>query len=175
MSSKPKKGKVKKGGSKARPSKSSSSKRPPAPGAAAPTIVMPDYSALEEARVFLHLVELTFTPHYATARDWYLGKFEAKDLADFRNKYPDDSDEFARFWTVLGWFETAGVLMKNGRLNPDLFFQRFAVGPFWTKAKIVVHALRKESGHKELFEQFEWLVRREQNWHKQQARGSKSH
>jgi hypothetical protein len=131
---------------------------------------MPDYTAYHEAEVFLHLVELTFTPHYATARDWYLGKFEAKDLEDFRTKYPDDSEEFARFWTVLGWFETAGVLMKNERLNGDLFFQRYAVGPFWTKAKIVVNALRKESGHKELFEHFEWLVRREQNWHKQAAR-----
>jgi hypothetical protein len=60
--------------------------------------------------------------------------------------------------------------MKNERLNADLFFQRYAVGPFWTKAKIVVHALRKESGHKELFEHFEWLVRREQTWHKQAAR-----
>lgn len=162
-----------KGGSKARPGKSSSSKRAGSPTAPPITINVPDYTSFEEARVFLHLVELTFTPHYATARDWYLGKFETKDLADFRNKYPDDSDEFARFWTVLGWFETAGVLMKNGRLNSDLFFQRYAVGPFWTKAKIVVHSLRKESGHKELFEHFEWLVRREQNWHKQQARSGK--
>ena len=172
MASKSKKSK--KSGSKSRPKKSSSPARGSS-AAAAPVINFPDYTPYHEAQVFLHLVELTFTPHYATARDWFLGKYEAKDLEDFRNKYPDDSDEFARFWTVLGWFETAGVLMKNDRLNGDLFFQRFAVGPFWTKAKIVVNALRKESGHKELFEHFEWLVRREQNWHKQQSRAPKKH
>lgn len=176
MASKPKKkSRGKKGSSKSRPGRSSSSKR--ASGAAAAPVInipeSPDYTPFHEAEVFLRLVELTFQPHYATARDWYLGKYEAKDLGDFENKYPDDSEEYAKFWTVLGWFETAGVLMKNERLNPDLFFQRYAVGPFWTKAKIVVHALRKKSGHKELFEHFEWLVRKEQNWHKQQSRGGK--
>ena len=134
----------------------------------------PEGPGYEDARVFLELVALTFTPHFAASRDWYLGKFEAKDLTDFRSKYPDDSEEFSRFWTSLGWFETAGVLMKNKLLNPDLFFDRFAVGPFWNKAKIVVHALQKESGQKELFENFEWLVRREQGWHKNRSKAPKS-
>jgi hypothetical protein len=129
-------------------------------------IVKPQGPAYEDARVFLELVSLTFTPYFATARDWFLGKFEAKDLADFRTKYPDDSEEYARFWTVCGWFETAGVLMKNKLLNADLFFDRYAVGPFWNKGKVIVHALQKESGQKELFENFEWLVRRELSWHK---------
>jgi hypothetical protein len=135
---------------------------------AAPPVksVKPEGPQYEDARVFLEMVGLTFTPHFATARDWFLGRFEAKDLADFRTKYPDDSDEYARFWTVCGWFETAGVLMKNRLLNSDLYFDRFAVGPFWNKAKVVVHGLQKESGMKELFENFEWLVRKEQAWHK---------
>lgn len=165
--------------SKKKASKSKPKKKPAssAPKRAAPTTIIvqappppktvkPEGPQYEEARVFLEMVSLTFAPHYATARDWYLGKFEAKDLAEFRTKYPDDTEEFARFWTVCGWFETAGVLMKNRLLNPDLFFDRFAVGPFWNKGKVVVHGLQKESGMKELFENFEWLVRKEQAWHK---------
>lgn len=166
---------------KKKPSKTKPKKKPSSASAApkralVPTIIVqappppkptkPQGPGYEEARVFLEMVGLTFTPHYAAARDWFLGKFEAKDLTDFRNKYPDDSEEYARFWTVCGWFETAGVLMKNRLLNGDLFFDRFAVGPFWNKAKVIVHALQKESGMKELFENFEWLVRREQAWHK---------
>jgi len=131
-----------------------------------PKVVKPEGPQYEDARVFLEMVGLTFTPHFATARDWFLGRFEAKDLAEFRTRYPDDSDEYARFWTVSGWFETAGVLMKTRLLSPDLFFDRFAVGPFWNKSKVVIHGLQKESGAKELFENFEWLVRKEQTWHK---------
>lgn len=131
-----------------------------------PKVVKPEGPQYEDARVFLEMVALTFTPHFASARDWFLGKFEAKDLNDFRNKYPDDTEEYARFWTVCGFFETAGVLMKNKVMHPDLFFDRYAVGPFWNKSKVVVHALQKESGQKELFENFEWLVRKELAWHK---------
>ncbi len=167
---------TKKKPSKSKPKKkpsstSSTPKRAPAPtiivqAPPPPKVVKPEGPQYEDARVFLEMVGLTFTPHFATARDWYLGKFEAKDLTDFRTRYSDDSDESARLWTVSGWFETAGVLMKNRLLNPDLFFDRFAVGPFWNKAKVVVHGLQKETGMKELFENYEWLVRKEQAWHK---------
>ena len=131
-----------------------------------PKVVKPEGPQYEDARVFLEMVGLTFTQQFTTARDWFHGRFEAKDLAEFRAKFPDESDEYARFWLVCGWFETAGVLMKNRLLNADLFFDRFAVGPFWNKSKVVVHGLQKESGAKELFENFEWLVRKEQSWHK---------
>jgi hypothetical protein len=162
--------------SKSKPKKKSASassapKRAPIPtiivqAPPPPKVVKPEGPQYEDARLFLEMVGLTFTPHFATARDWYLGRFEAKDLTDFRTRYSDDSEESARFWTVSGWFETAGVLMKNRLLNPDLFFDRFAVGPFWNKAKVVVHGLQKETGMKELFENYEWLVRKEQAWHK---------
>ena len=131
-----------------------------------PKVVKPEGPQYEDARVFLELVGLTFTSQYIVARDWFLGKFESKDLADFRTRYPDESEEYARFWLVNGWFETAGVLMKNRLLNADLFFDRFAVGPYWNKSKVVIHGLQKETGAKELFENFEWLVRKEQAWHK---------
>lgn len=163
----------KKKSSKSKPKK----KAAPAPKRLAPTTVIvqappppkvtkPEGPGYEEARVFLELVGLTFTSQYTTARDWFLGRFESKDLADFRSRYPDESEEYARFWLVLGWFETAGVLMKNRLLNADLFFDRFAVGPYWNKSKVVIHGLQKETGAKELFENFEWLVRKEQAWHK---------
>jgi len=164
--------------SKKKPSKSKSKKKSagPAPRIITPTVIVqappppkvvrPEGPSYEDARVFLELVGLTFTPHFAAARDWFLGRFESKDLVAFRTKYPDDSEEYARFWTVCGWFETAGVLMKAKLLNADLFFDRYAIGPFWNKAKVIVHALQKESGQKELFENFEWLVRRELSWHK---------
>lgn len=162
----------KKKSSKPKPKKKSpSSSRPFGPtvivqAAPLPKVVKPEGPQYEDARVFLEMVGLTFTPHFAAARDWFLGKFEAKDLNDFRNKYPDDTEEYARFWTVCGFFETAGVLMKSKLMHPDLFFDRYAVGPFWNKSKVVVHALQKESGQKELFENFEWLVRKELAWHK---------
>jgi hypothetical protein len=165
--------------SKKKPSKSKPKKKAasPAPRKVIPTTVIvqapppakpvkPEGPQYEDARVFLELVGLTFTSQYSSARDWFLGRFEAKDLADFRAKYPDDSEEYARFWLVNGWFETAGVLMKNRLLNPDLFFDRFAVGPYWNRSKVVIHGLQKETGAKELFENYEWLVRKEQAWHK---------
>lgn len=168
--------------SKKKPSKSKSAKKPsrlaarPAARPAAPAapkhpapppkLAKPLGPSFEDARVFLELVNQTFTPHFALAREWFLGRFEAKDLNDFNTKYPEETDERARFFTVCGWFETAGVLMKNRLLNPDLFFDRYAVGPFWNKSKVIIHALQKESGQKELLENFEWLSRKELAWHK---------
>ena len=91
----------------------------------------------------------------------------APDFATFHKLAPAGSEDRRLFERFLGSFEDAGQLIRAGQMSPDLFFDSWYEMPrAWEGAKPYVLGLRVEHNEPRLFEHFEWLAQRaEQFWH----------
>jgi hypothetical protein len=89
-----------------------------------------------------------------------------ESLEKFDARVAPGSREFALFDRVLCAFEQAGVLMKHGLMNPDLYFEAWASPvTVWGSVEAVVRGMRARQGEDRLFANLEWLSARAENWH----------
>lgn len=88
------------------------------------------------------------------------------DFETFQTLAPVGSEERALFTRHLASFEEAATLIRAGRMREDLFFDAwYAMPAAWNKAKPYVLGMRAEGHAPLLYEAFEWLARRaEQFW-----------
>jgi hypothetical protein len=125
----------------------------------------------EDARLLVEMVKLTQDEKFAKARSWYFANLPEDPpmkLEEFENKFPEGSEGNEAFSLVSSHFETAGVLVKHGVLNEDLYFDRYFVEPYWDRAKVIVREQRGK-WHPAIAENFEWLARRAGTWRRKQA------
>ena len=122
-----------------------------------------------DGMLFMEYYKLWDTPLDGEA--WQLFRELAQDgtLAEpesFAERVPRTSREYVLFDRICCSFEQAGVLMKNGLLHPDLYFDAWASPTAaWTKASAVIEDLRTGKANRRLYENFEWLAKRGEAWY----------
>lgn len=74
---------------------------------------------------------------------------------------------------VCNWFNEAGILVKTGFVDEDLFFLSFArlVAYSWTLLSPAIAVLRRERGP-EQYDAFEYLALRATSWRERNPRGT---
>ena len=121
----------------------------------------------EDAQLLLQLARLLQSSDQIEARHWFFSEFAAKDFVEFDQKYPQGSEGRRKVSTVLGFFETAGVLIARGLLNEDLFFDlSFGLGPVYRKVAPIIPGWQKQVGSVALWENLQWLAQRGETWSK---------
>jgi len=121
-----------------------------------------------DAMLFMEYYKLWDTPLDGEA--WTLfrtlhSEGALEDFERFAERVPSNSHEYVLFDRVCCSFEQAGVLMKNGLMHPNLYFDAWASPTrAWERARSAVEGLRKHSGNEDLYTNFEWLARREEQW-----------
>ena len=85
------------------------------------------------------------------------------DYDRFNERVPKASRDFVLFDRVCCSFEQAGVLMKNGLLHPDLYFDGWASPrDAWNMVETVVRGLQEQKPH--AYENFDWLAQQYDKW-----------
>jgi hypothetical protein len=91
-------------------------------------------------------------------------EFKAGSYQEFLSKYPAGTPGSNYFYSVGHFLEVCGVLLKNGLLNEDLFFDTFWFEPIWKNFEPVIASMRKEFSEPSIEENFELLYRRYLQW-----------
>jgi hypothetical protein len=120
----------------------------------------------DDAEIFLMLTESFRDERTEEAFRWLMSEFKAKDYKKFKTKYPRHSEGNRNMGRILGEFETAGVLVSQGLLNEDLYFDASAIGFIWPMVEKIVAGMRKEMGPA-LWENAAWLAERQKQWSKE--------
>lgn len=125
-----------------------------------------DGPTIEDAKLILKLVEIGQSDTQRKAFRWLQKEFSAKDYAEFAQKYPPGSEGLQNVSMVLGFFETAGVLISHGLLNEGLFYDlSFGIDPVWEKVGPILPGWQKAT-MPALWENAIWLRRRYVAWRK---------
>lgn len=104
---------------------------------------------------------------------WFLHELNVKNYDEYKRKYSGTSKERAYFTSVCGFFELAGVLLKRGFVNRDLFFDVFNPSPYWQRASPIVKGMRKARSH--IYENFELLSKTRKEWTRTRPIQAKKH
>lgn len=96
-------------------------------------------------------------------------QFKAKSFQEFVQRYPIGSKGFDHFYAVGHFLEIAGVLVKRGLLNEDLFFDTFWFEPIWKNFEATIRGMREEYNEPSLEENFEFLYNRYLAWKKKNS------
>jgi hypothetical protein len=119
-----------------------------------------------DGMLFMEYYKLWDTPLDGEAWTFLRSLKEEGALADFpafEARVPKASHDFVLFDRVCCSFEQAGVLMRNGLLHPDLYFEGWASPrPAWNLVAPVVAGLREVNP--EAYVNFEWLAARYDEW-----------
>ncbi len=88
------------------------------------------------------------------------------DFKEFRQRFErgSNSSEEQSIQRALGYFETIGTLHRNNLINEDLVFDWIAIDMAWGRLKGFVLGVRKEIGQSRMYENFEYMARRNANW-----------
>lgn len=116
--------------------------------------------------MLLEFVKLGYTDAFQRARAWWFANLpeeEPMTLEEFDERFPEGSDGVNNLNFVAGHWETAGVLVRRGLMNEDLFFDRFLIAPYWNRAKRIIKGLQRKYDPL-IGENFEWLARRASRW-----------
>ena len=124
---------------------------------------------LEDINILLRLSELYNTAIDFEAAEWFWSKMHKDEIPssiqEFENKYPQGSREFQLFERFTSKFELAGLLVKYGFLNEDLYFDRFgSLYTEWERSKDIIIGIRKEWANPRFRENFELLSIRAKKW-----------
>src|ERR1700694_2019346 len=118
-----------------------------------------------DAQMYIQLLALTQNAYHVEARRFVLFEFEAKTLEEYDRKYPNATPERDKVLNVLGFFEACGVLVSRGLLHEDVFLDApFALEVIWPKMAALVGEWREKAGHPSVWENVEWLARRQAEW-----------
>ena len=119
-----------------------------------------------DGMLFMEYYKLWDTPLDGEAWTFLRGLRDAGGLDNyetFTERVPKSSHDWVLFDRVCCSFEQAGVLMKNGLLHPDLYFDGWAsASATWSMVETVVKGLQASNPH--AYENFEWLARRNDKW-----------
>jgi hypothetical protein len=119
----------------------------------------------EDARLYLQLLEITQGAYQARARRWVIHELDAQTFKELSTKYPPRSEEGQWIVDVLGFFESAGVLVSRGLLHEDVFFdQPFGLEMLWPKFESIVDDWQKSTKDAGTWENLQWLARRHKSW-----------
>jgi hypothetical protein len=120
----------------------------------------------DDINMLLRIAELYNTNYDFEAAEWFWGQYkETINYEEFRDKYPQGSKGAQLFERFTSKFELAGILIKNGSLDENLYFDRFGdIQTEWENSKSVIYGIRKEWNYPRFRENFELLAIRGRKW-----------
>jgi pyruvate/2-oxoglutarate dehydrogenase complex dihydrolipoamide acyltransferase (E2) component len=88
------------------------------------------------------------------------------DFKAFRERFDrgSNSTEEQDIHRILAYFETIGTLYRNNLISEDLLFDWLAVDMVWGRVKGFVAGFRRETGSARMYENFEYMARRNASW-----------
>ncbi len=119
----------------------------------------------EDADLFLKLMQVTNDERMNESMKWF-EKFPKMNYKEFKSKYPPGSEGMEHFNRIMSSLELAGVLVSQGLLNENLYFDFSAVGFMWEKVGKIVPEMQKEMDPS-LWENAVWLAERQMEWKKE--------
>jgi hypothetical protein len=120
---------------------------------------------VKDAEILLKLYSTFDTPQIEKSMTWFMKEFSAKDYKEFDSKYPRGSDGNMHVGRILATLEIAGVLISNGVLNEDLYFDSSGIEFMWEKLGKIIAGWQKVAGPA-LWENAVWLAERQKQWKK---------
>ena len=118
----------------------------------------------EDADVMLRLAEINALYHLNEAGGIIWSEDFPRDFNAFHEKYPRSTRESTLVNTLLGWFESVGTLVRNGLLSEDLAYDWLAIDASWERLKGIAEGQRKAAGSPALWENFEYIAKRQASW-----------
>ena len=124
---------------------------------------------IDDINILLRLSEIYSTAIDFEAAEWFWAKMHKDEIPssiqEFKDKYPQGSREFQLLERFTSKFELAGLLIKYGFLNEDLYFDRFgSLRTEWERSKDVIMGIRKEWDDPHFRENLELLSARASKW-----------
>ncbi len=120
----------------------------------------------EDAELLLRFFQTMNTPENNEAMSQFMRGFKTpKNYKKFKSKYPPGSPMFDAVSRVLSNFETAGVLVSQGLLNENLYFDLSSIPFMWPMVAPIIPGWQKEAGAN-LWENAVWLAERQKWWQK---------
>src|ERR671933_1511733 len=99
----------------------------------------------QDVDTLFRLAELYNTDYDFQAAEWFWSQFHEKTIEEFTSKYAQGSREYQFFERFTSKFEFAGILVKGGFLNANLFFDRYGtLQAEWEKCKPIIYGLREK-------------------------------
>lgn len=98
----------------------------------------------EDAQILIGLMSVFNAPAMMEARAFWGTLPDEVGPAELFAKYPKGSIERQRFGSMMAFWDTVGILLKNGLLHEDLIFGSFLGDPPWPKVKRFFEEARKE-------------------------------
>jgi hypothetical protein len=126
----------------------------------------------DDAMIFFEYYKLWNTPLDTEAYEFFAKvSDQPNDFETVHRAAPRGSREASYLERILCSFEQAGVLMKNGLMHPDLFFDAWSsAARTWKRLGPYVVGLREQGKAPRLFENVELLAKREEEWLKESRR-----
>ena len=119
----------------------------------------------EDAHIYLQLLEMSQQAQFIESRRWVAHELDAENLKALNTKHPEGSVERSRVSSVLGFYESVGVLVSRGLLHEDLFFDApLGFEHVWARAEVLVLDWQRSANDESVFENLVWLARRYENW-----------
>jgi hypothetical protein len=127
----------------------------------------------DDVMVFLKMMEKFETPLFD--QSWRTFQKLSKECPDFfgwRQRCRDGSVAFGEFDRVASLYEIAGILVKRGALNEDLWFDAApsSLG-VWQKMAAWVRGYQNETANPLAYKNVEWLGLRHEQWLATKASG----
>lgn len=128
-----------------------------------PKTGQPDTS---DAQVLIALYEAQAAHNIAETMGYVFSNDFPTDFKVFRQTYErgSNSTQEQGVTRMIGYFETIGTLLRNNLINEDLVYDWLAVDMVWNRVKGYVLGHRRESGNARMYENFEYMARRNANW-----------
>ena len=114
-----------------------------------------------DADTLIKLYEMAMTGDNRKALMWWWNHPPVKTYADFKKKYPPDSEGYMNFVALGGFFEQLGVLAYYGLIHKEAVMDMYAL--LWEKSEPIVKGIQKERG-RGVFENWEWLAKEKAKW-----------
>jgi hypothetical protein len=121
----------------------------------------------EDIDMLVKHAELYSTNYDFEAAKWFWGEYNRKitSFEEFRDRYPQGSNEAQLFERFTSKFELAGILIEYGFLDENLYFDRYGgVQTEWEGTKLVIYGIREEWSDPRFRENFELLAGRGIRW-----------
>lgn len=122
-------------------------------------------ASAQDVDILFRLAALYNTDYDFQSIEWFWGQFREKTIEEFTGKYAHGSREYQYFERFTSKFELAGLLVENGFLSADMFFDRYgSLQAEWDKCRPIIYGLREKWNEQRHRENFELLAERGKKW-----------
>lgn len=132
---------------------------------------MPRKATIAQAQLHLQVYDLRREPLMREAREWFVKNYWAEtpeEAGRIQQVAPPGSRENAFLRMVISYWDQACVMLNQGLLHEELFFE--TTGEFylvWTRIQHVLPQMRKQFSNPRMFEALEKAAQRyEKYWNK---------